>query len=115
MTVDTNEVKIIRIPYQRMIYELLEDITKEWTTYLDGGFKKFVIDMSKVSFMDSASIGCLMDFYRKTKSAEGRIHLAAVQPRIHTLLSIAKAKTLFGIYDTVGEAVDAFQQDRSTP
>lgn len=112
MSEQDDQVKIIQIPYQRMVYELLEDVNREWSGYLAGGYKNFVIDMSKVSFMDSASIGCLMDFYRKTKSAEGRIHLAAVQPRIDTLLSIAKAKALFGIYETVEEAVDAFDNDR---
>jgi anti-anti-sigma factor len=109
---EQNEVKIIQIPYQRMVYELLEDVNREWSGYLNDGYKNFVIDMSKVSFMDSASIGCLMDFYRKTKKTEGRIHLAAVQPRIETLLSIAKAKALFGIYDTVEDAVNAFDNDR---
>jgi len=98
------DVKVIQVPHQRMVYEVLEDISKEWNSYLIEGYTKFVIDMSKVSFMDSASIGCLMDFYRKTKSSGGRIHLAGIQPRIDTLLAIAKAKSLFGIYDKVEDA-----------
>jgi len=105
----TNEVKVIKIPHQRMIYELLENTNREWTGYINDGYRNFVIDMSKVSFMDSASIGCLMDFYRKTKTAGGRIHLAAVQPRIDTLLAIAKAKTLFGLYQTVDDAIAGFE------
>jgi anti-anti-sigma factor len=109
MTQKIDEIKVIQIPHQRMIYELLEEITREWNGYLADGYRKFVIDMSKVSFMDSASIGCLMDFYRKTKSAGGRIHLAAVQPRIDTLLAIAKAKTLFGIYANVEDARAGFE------
>ena len=99
------DVKVINIPVERMVYELLENTAKEWGSYIEEGYRKFVIDMSKVSFMDSASIGCLMDFYRKTKAVGGRIHLAAVQPRIDTLLAIAKAKTLFPMYDQVGEAI----------
>jgi anti-anti-sigma factor len=59
--------------------------------------------------MDSASIGALMDFYRKTKSAGGSIHLAGVQPRIDTLLAIAKAKSLFGIYPSVDDAKMGFE------
>ena len=102
------EVKVIRIPHQRMVYELLEEVTREWGSYIDAGHTKFVIDMSQVSFMDSASIGALMDFYRKTKNVGGRIHLAAVQPRIDTLLAIAKARTLFGIYASVDEAIHGF-------
>jgi len=109
MAQEQNEVKVIQIPHQRMIYELLEETTREWSGYLDEGYRKFVIDMSKVSFMDSASIGCLMDFYRKTKTVGGRIHLAAVQPRIDTLLAIAKAKSLFGLYGTVEDARMGFE------
>jgi anti-anti-sigma factor len=103
------EVKVIRIPHQRLVYELLEQTTREWSGYLEQGFTKFVVDMSAVSFMDSASIGAIMDFYRKTKAVNGQIHLAAVQPRIDTLLAIAKAKSLFGIYGTVQDAVAGFQ------
>ena len=103
------EVKVIRIPVERMVYEMLENTAKEWAGYLEEGYRKFVIDMSRVAFMDSASIGCLMDFYRKTKSLGGRIHLAAVQPRIETLLAIAKAKALFPIYDSVGDASTGFE------
>ena len=102
------EVKVIRIPHQRMVYELLEQVTQEWSGYLEQGFRKFVIDMSAVSFMDSASIGALMDFYRKVKSVSGRIHLAAVQPRIDTLLAIAKAKGLFAMFDSVEDARAGF-------
>ena|SRR5437588_6166237 len=109
MNEQKHQAKIITIPHHRMVYELLEETTKEWTGYIDQGYRNFVIDMSQVSFMDSASIGCLMDFYRKTKNAGGRIHLAAVQPRIETLLAIAKAKTLFGIYANVDDAIAGFQ------
>jgi anti-anti-sigma factor len=103
------DVKVIQIPFHRMVYELLEDTAREWAAYLEQGYRKFVIDMNKVSFMDSASIGCLMDFYRKVQAVDGRVHLAAVQPRIDTLLAIAKAKSLFGIYRTVDEAEKGFE------
>jgi anti-anti-sigma factor len=108
-----NEVKTIRVPHERMVYDMLEPVSREWAGYLEEGYRDFVIDLSRVSFMDSASIGCLMDFYRKTKAAEGRIHLAAVQPRIETLLAIAKAKALFSMYDSVEDAVAAFENKGS--
>lgn len=108
MTQQNDEIKVIGIPHQRLIYELLEETTREWSGYLEQGYRKFIIDMSKVSFMDSASIGALMDFYRKTKSVGGRIHLAGIQPRIETLLAIAKAKALFGMYENVDDARTGF-------
>ena len=59
-----DEIKIITVPHQRLVYELLEETTKEWSGYVEQGYRKFIIDLSKVTFMDSASIGALMDFYR---------------------------------------------------
>lgn len=103
-----DQVKVIEVPFQRMVYEILGETAREWAGYLDEGYRNFVIDLNQVIFMDSASIGCLMDFYRKTKSAGGRIHLAGVQPRIETLLAIAKAKALFGIYPNVEDAAAGF-------
>ncbi len=103
-----NAVKVIKVAHERMVYELLDQVAREWAGYLAEGYRNFVIDFSRVAFMDSASIGCLMDFYRKTKAAGGRIHLAAIQPRIDTLLAIAKAKTLFAMYDTVEDGVAGF-------
>ena len=105
-----NEVKLIHVPFERMVYDLLDQVAREWSGYLDEGYRNFVMDFGKVTFMDSASIGCLMDFYRKTKAAGGRIHLAAIQPRIETLLAIAKAKTLFSIYGSVDDALAGFEE-----
>ena len=110
MTGTREDIKIIQVPFERMVYELLENTSREWAEYLEQGYRKFVIDLSKVSFMDSASIGCLMDFYRKTKAVSGKIHLASLQSRIDTLLAIAKAKSLFPIYQNVNDAVHAFEQ-----
>jgi len=105
-----NEVKVVHVPFERMVYDTLDQVAREWNGYLGEGYRNFVVDLNRVSFMDSASIGCLMDFYRKTKAAGGRIHLAAVQPRIETLLAIAKAKTLFSIYGNVDDAVAGFEE-----
>lgn len=113
MSAKENDIKTISVSHERMIYELLDQISREWAGYLQEGYRNFVMDLRKVSFMDSASIGCLMDFYRKTKAVGGRIHLAAVQPRIETLLAIAKAKTLFSMYDNVEDAVAAFENEGS--
>ena len=108
-----NEVKVVHVPFERMVYDMLDQVAREWTGYLKDGYRNFVLDLERVSFMDSASIGCLMDFYRKTKAAGGRIHLSALQPRIETLLAIAKAKTLFAIYANVEDAVAGFDDQRS--
>lgn len=102
------DVTIIRIPFARMVSENAEGLAREWRGYLQAGDRKFVIDLGEVQAMDSSSIGCLMDFYKRVREAGGCIHLARVQPRIDTLLSIVKARDLFRMFPKVEDAIAAF-------
>jgi hypothetical protein len=49
-----------------------------------------LLDLSKVTYVDSATIGCLMDLYRQTTAAGG-VKLAGVQKRVETMLTMTGA------------------------
>lgn len=108
MNAEMADVKVIRVKHERMVYEKLDMISREWSGYLATGYRNFVIDFECVRSMDSSSIGCLMDFYRKVKNAGGQIRLANLHTRIQTLLAMVGAKSLFDIYSSVDEAKAAF-------
>lgn len=48
-----------------------------------------VLDLSAVSYIDSASIGCIMDIRRLAKEKGGGLHILAPQARVETMLSMA--------------------------
>ena len=50
-----------------------------------------LIDLSTVTYVDSATIGCLMDLYRQTTAAGGALKLAGVQKRVETMLTMTGA------------------------
>ena len=41
-----------------------------------------------VTYVDSATIGCLMDCYRLVKNAGGHLKLSGVQKRVETILTM---------------------------
>ena len=75
-TIDrSNDVAIVRLDEARLMYPLLADFAGAVTGLLDGGDRKVLLDFSKVTYVDSATIGCLMDLYRQASGKGGALRL----------------------------------------
>ena len=60
-TEQAGSVSIVRVGETRMMYPLLSDFSSAVTGLVAGGRKEILIDLSPVTYVDSATIGCLMD------------------------------------------------------
>jgi anti-anti-sigma factor len=103
-----HDIAIVRIGEARLMYPLLADFAGAVTTLLTAGDRKVLIDLSKVTYVDSASIGCLMDLYRQTTAAGGALKLAGVQKRVETMLTMTGAHNFLKIYPDEASAVQSF-------
>ena len=68
MNVTTEEsggVAIVRVGEARLMYPILSDFAAAVTSLLAAGGRRSSIDLSPVTYVDSATIGCLMDLYRQ--------------------------------------------------
>ena len=64
LSIDRTEgIVVVRVGEPKLMYPVLPTLTESVTKLLAGGESKIVIDMSQVIYLDSASIGCLMDLY----------------------------------------------------
>jgi len=104
----TEDVAIVRIGETRMMYPLLQDFSGAVTGLLDAGDRKVLIDLSKVTYVDSATIGCLMDLYRQTTTAGGVLRLAGVQKRVETMLTMTGAHNFLKMFPDEASAVQSF-------
>ena len=87
-TESTNGLAIVRVGETRLMYPLLADFSATVTALSPAGEKKLLIDLSTVTYVDSATIGCLMDLYRQATAAGGALKLAGVQKRVETMLTM---------------------------
>jgi anti-sigma B factor antagonist len=101
-------VAIVRIGETRMMYPLLADFSGAVMGLLTSGDKKVMIDLSKVTYVDSATIGCLMDLYRQTTTAGGVLRLAGVQKRVETMLTMTGAHNFLKMFPDEASAVQSF-------
>ncbi len=70
--------------------------------------KKVVIDLGKVSWMNSTGLGALMGSMTTLRNADGDLKLARVTEKVKSLFMITKLITIFDTFETVEEAVDSF-------
>jgi anti-anti-sigma factor len=101
-------VAIVRIGETRMMYPLLADFSGAVMGLLTSGDKKVMIDLSKVTYVDSATIGCLMDLYRQATAAGGQLRLAGVNKRVETMLTMTGAHNFLKMFPDEAGALQSF-------
>ena len=104
----SHDIAIVRIGETRIMYPLLQEFSAAVAGLLAGGDRKVLIDLSKVTYVDSATIGCLMDLYRQTSAAGGVLRLAGVQKRVETMLTMTGAHNFLKMFPDEVSAVQSF-------
>ena len=74
------------------------------------GYKKLVIDLAGVKWINSSGLGVLMGSMTTMKNAQGEMKLANVSDRIQSLFMITKLITIFETYDSTDKAVGSFMK-----
>jgi anti-sigma B factor antagonist len=101
-------VSIVRVAEPRLMYPILSDFSSAITTLVAAGTRNILIDLTPVTYVDSATIGCLMDLYRQVQGAGGRLKLSGVQKRVETMLTMTGAQNFIEIHADVPSAVKSF-------
>jgi len=71
-------------------------------------WKKILVSLSEVSFMDSAGLGELVAGLRTAKRFGACLKLVNTNERVHSTLYIAKLLPIFEIYREEREALETF-------
>jgi anti-sigma B factor antagonist len=107
-TEQTGAVAVVRVGEPRLMYPILSDFSSAVTTLVAAGTRQIVIDLTPVTYVDSATIGCLMDLYRQATAAGGVLKLSGVQKRVETMLSMTGAHNFLEIHADEPSALKSF-------
>ena len=107
-TESTNGLAIVRVGETRLMYPMLGDFSSTVAGLIARGEKKLLIDLGPVTYVDSATIGCLMDLYRQASAAGGKLKLSGVQKRVETMLSMTGAQNFLEIHADEASAIKSF-------
>lgn len=100
-------VRIVRVKEAKLTYPVLASFFAEVRQLVEDGSKHLVIDLREVSYIDSASIGCLMDIHRLVQDRAGALKLSGLQPRVETMISMTGVHKIVGLHRDEDEAIGA--------
>ena len=107
-TEQVGSISIVRIGETRLMYPILSDFASAVSGLVSSGRHDIVIDLTPVTYVDSATIGCLMDLYRQVHNAGGHLKLSGVQKRVETMLTMTGAQNFIEIHADEPSAVKSF-------
>jgi anti-anti-sigma factor len=105
---EKGDVRVVRVKEAKLTYPVLSAFFTEVRQLVDAGALKLVIDLSAVTYIDSASIGCLMDIHRLLQERSGAVRLAGLQPRVETMISMTGVHKIVDIHRDEDDAVLSF-------
>ena len=102
------EIRIVRVKQPKLTYPALSAFFGEVRQLVEGGTRKLVVDLAAVGYIDSASIGCLMDIHRLLQDKGGVVVLSGLQPRVETMISMTGVHKIVTLHPDEAAALAAF-------
>jgi anti-sigma B factor antagonist len=87
----------------------LPDLGETLRAVLDRGGRRIVLDLDQVTFLDSAGLGDLIAWRKRTVQAGGDLLLLRPTGKVRELLVMLRLDRVFRIFDGEAEAVAAFR------
>ena len=75
---------------------------------IQNGHRKLVVDMAKVSYVDSAGLGELVQAQSTVRNHGGVLKLSSPPQRLRELLVLTKLTTVLRVYDDETQALESF-------
>jgi anti-sigma B factor antagonist len=72
--------------------------------------KRIVLNLGEINYIDSGGLGTLVALHTSAHTSGGTIKLAHLGKRVGDLLQITKLLTVFEVYDSEYDALEAFRR-----
>jgi anti-sigma B factor antagonist len=77
-------------------------------TLLKEGRSRIVLNLARISYMDSAGIGELVACYKRSREKGGQLKLLNPSGKVYDLLQLTKLEEIFETFKDEGEAIQSF-------
>ena len=105
---ERGDVRIVRVLEAKLTYPVLSAFFAEVRQLVEGGARHLLIDLQAVGYIDSASIGCLMDIHRLLQEKNGQVKLSGLQPRVETMISMTGVHKIVPLHREEEDALAGF-------
>jgi anti-sigma B factor antagonist len=106
-TEEIDEVTVVSVLTQEIDAGNADEFKAGFVSIVKG-CKKIVLELSRVTFMDSSGCGSLLSCHRQTKKLGGDLKICGAQDMVRTLFDLVRMYRVIDIFDSKEEAIKAF-------
>jgi len=106
---EVNGVSVLALDGRIVFGEETSSVRDQVKTLLAGGKKKLVLNLEKVTYIDSTGLGTLVGVRQTAKTANAQLRLCNVEARYSELLKMTQLWPLFEVSATEADAVSAMK------
>lgn len=99
--------RIIDIEGEVDVYTSM-DLKKALNKLIDEGQLQLIINLDKVSYMDSSGLGTLVAVLKKIKKENGALKIINLSPSIKKIFELTRLTKFFEIFENEENAIKSF-------
>lgn len=107
---EVDGVTVVALDGRIVLGEETNSLREKVKGLLGEGKKKLVLDMSKVTLIDSAGLGTLVGVHQSASTRGASLKLCNLGAKINELLQMTRLITVFDISGNEAEAVRSFSK-----
>ena len=108
-TVQSGKIGVIEVKGSLVGGEETDELRSAVADFVEQGTKKLVIDLSKVTYLNSTAIGVLVSTHTSFSKNSGAVKLCGINKNINNIFVITKLTLVFDVAETREEAIKAFE------
>ena len=103
------EVMVLNLSGKIMGGSDYEKFHNEIKSLVNEGYVDILLNMSKVTWINSTGLGILVSAYHTLKKNGGVMKICEVSTRIDNILNVTQLKLVFDTYDSQADALASFK------
>lgn len=107
-TLQSGKVGVIEVKGSLVGGEETDDLRNAVADFVEQGTKKLIIDLGKVTYLNSTAIGVLVSTHTTFSKNKGQVKLCNINKSINNIFVITKLTLVFDVAETREDAVKAF-------
>jgi anti-sigma B factor antagonist len=109
-TLQNGKIGVIEVKGSLVGGEETDELRSAVADLVEQGNKNLIIDLSKVTYLNSTAIGVLVSAHTTYSRNKGRVKLCGINKNINNIFVITKLTMVFEVVDTREDAVKAFSE-----
>ena len=106
------EIMILNLSGKIMGGSDYEKFHAEIKTLIKEGYVDILLNMSKVSWINSTGLGILVSAFHTLKKNGGVMKICEVSARIDNILNVTQLKLVFDTFESQADALASFETDK---